>query len=97
MIEYYNIRNSKTRILLLLVLILVVLYLINKRENYAGALTQLYAKGPQDYYLTGYPTYYNPYYYRYPYYYPYVWNMPTRINRNQAPYLLLTGDRYYLY
>jgi len=103
MIEFFSIRNKKTRILLILILLVVLIYLFNKKENYSGALIQLYSKGPQDYYLTGdYPYYYQYYYpyiygYRhrryYPNSYPYIWNMPTRFRRNDAPYLLLTPDR----
>ena len=104
MIELFAIRNKKVKVILVLMLISVLLYLFNKKENYAGALIQLYSKGPQDYYLTGdYPYYYGNSYYGNRYYgnryyrrYPYVWNMPTRFRRNQAPYLLLTPDRYYL-
>lgn len=99
MIELFGIKNKKVKIFLIIILIIVLLYLFNKKENYAGALIQLYSKGPQDYYLTGdYPYTYYPYYYGNRYYrrYPYVWNMPTRYRRNQAPYLLLTHDRYYL-
>ena len=99
MIEFFAIRNKKVRIILIIVLVLAGIFLFDKKENYAGALIQLYSKGPQDYYLTGDYPYSYPYYYRNRYYrrYPYVWNMPTRFRRNQAPYLLLTDDRYYLY
>lgn len=103
MLELFAIRNKKIKIVLLIMIIIVFVYLLNKKENYAGALIQLYSKGPQDYYLTGdYPyTYYYGYgygYRRYPYRrHPYVWNMPTRFRRNDAPYLMLTPDRYYLY
>ncbi len=106
MIEIFAINSNKIKIIFVIILILVILYLSNKKENYGGALVQLYSKGPQDYYLTGdypyysysYPYYYPYYYSTYPYYYPYYsyWNMPTRIRRNSAPYLLLTDDRYIL-
>lgn len=75
-------------------------------EKYTGAFMQLYAKGPQDYYLTNGPYYgyngYNGYnwYYGYPYYSTYnrfLWNEPTRFYGNSAPYLLLTPERYLLY
>ena len=52
-------------------------FMNDKKEGYSmGALTQLYAKGPQDTYLTGDAWKYIP-----PYYYNYGWgpyHMPTR-------------------
>ena len=92
---------------ILLIILLLVLYLSKHNEHYAGALIQLYSKGPQDRYLTNnnhiYDYYsYNPIYplsgyYGYRYRPRYFWNEPTRFRRNSAPYLLLTPDRYYLY
>lgn len=78
-------------------MIIYFLYL-KKNEKYTGALMQLYAKGPQDYYLTGdryyrsYPSY--PYYSRLN---RFLWNQPTRFYGNSAPYLLLTPERYLLW
>jgi len=28
---------------------------------------------------------------------PFIWNQPTRFNRNSAPYLLLTPERFVLF
>ena len=89
---------------ILLIILFVVFYLSKHNEHYAGALIQLYSKGPQDSYLTNNDhNYYYPYNPVYPlsgyggYYRPrYFWNEPTRFRRNEAPYLLLTPDRYYL-
>jgi hypothetical protein len=94
---------------ILLIILFIVLYLSKHNEHYAGALIQLYSRGPQDRYLTNddhiYYNPYNPYLYNpvYPYngydgyYRPrYFWNEPTRFRKNDAPYLLLTPDRYYL-
>lgn len=90
-------------IFIIIILFLILLYL--NKENFSGALLQLYTKGPQDYYLTGdtFPYYYpmyNPYYYPhyYLYYvYPSIWNLPPSFKgRNSAPYLALTPERYYL-
>lgn len=101
-----NIRKYKINIIILIIFGLCLYLLYNHREHFAGALLQLYAKGPQDYYLTGerFPynePLYNPYYYPYyrPYYiYPSIWNNPTSFkNRNSAPYLALTPERYILY
>jgi hypothetical protein len=80
------------KFILILILLIVVIFLFNKKENYYNR----YYYNP--YYYN--PYYYNPYYYN-PYYYPYyetIWNNPTRIKKNEAPYLLLTSDRdlYYI-
>jgi hypothetical protein len=94
------------KIMFVLIIILILYLLYDKNENYGGALTQLYAKGPQDIYLTGNDYIYYPYNPIYPLYgydgygirrSPFIWNEPTRLKYNQAPYLLLTPDRYYLY
>ncbi len=94
----------KIQIIIVIIIALAIFLLYNYKENFAGALLQLYAKGPQDYYLTGDNySYYNPYYYYGRYYpryyiYPSIWNMPTSFKgRNSAPYLALTPERYYLY
>lgn len=83
-------------IIIIIIILIVIIFLFNKRkdaENY-GSLIQLYSRGPQDDYLTvnNYP-FYDSYYFRNPFF----WNMPTRFNRNSAPYLLLTPERYLLY
>ena len=94
--------NMKLVIYIIIILIVIYLLFNKKQENQSGALLQLYAKGPQDYYLTDdtFPYYYpiyNPYYYPY-YVYPSIWNQPTSFKgRNTAPYLALTPERYYLY
>jgi len=102
--------KQKLYIIIFIIIILFLILLYVNKENFSGALLQLYAKGPQDYYLTGdtFPHYYpmyNPYYYPMynPYYYPYyiypsIWNLPTSFKgRNSAPYLALTPERYYLW
>lgn len=58
-----------------IVFIFLVLFLI-KKEKFAGALTQLYAKGPEDVYLTsGIQKYIPPYFGDY----GFLWNQPTRL------------------
>ena len=88
------------KLIIYIILIVFIGYLIfsKKQENQSGALLQLYAKGPQDDYLT-YPNYYLPPYYGYGYGYNnhFLWNMPTRFTRNQASYLWLTPERYDLF
>jgi hypothetical protein len=94
--------NVKLVIYILLIIIIGYLIFNKKQEHQSGALLQLYAKGPQDDYLT-YPNFYLPPYYGYGYGYGYgynnhfMWNMPTRFNRNQASYLWLTPERYDLF
>ena len=92
--------NIKLAIYIILIIIIIYLLFNKKHEHQSGAILQLYAKGPQDDYLT-YPNYYLS-----PYYginsinninSPFVWNMPTRFTRNQASYLWLTPERFYLY
>jgi hypothetical protein len=84
----------KTIILILLIL-LIITFLYDYKENNSGALVQLYAKGSQDIYLTGsdslypyyysyYPRYYYPRYYYPRYYYPryyYPRYYPSRLRR----------------
>ncbi len=98
--------NKRITIIIILLIILFLLYK-HQREKYgSGALLQLYAKGPQDRYLTdnkySYPYFpYNPVYPYYGYYgygplrSPFLWNEPTRFRNNHAPYLLLTPDYMY--
>ena len=89
-------------IIIIIVLVLIVFLLYKKHnEKYTGAFLQLYAKGPQDLYLTGAPFHRVPYHYPYYPYYSrfnrFLWNQPTRFYGNSAPYLLLTPERYLLY
>jgi hypothetical protein len=69
-------------LLTILALVIIFIYLAgqDKKEGYSmGALTQLFAKGPQDTYLTGDAWKYIP-----PYYYNYGWApfyMPTRFGK----------------
>jgi len=53
-------------------------------ETFAGAMTQMYAKGPEDQYLTvGTDQYIPPYLY----YNNWFWNAPTRLSsRSSYPY-----------
>ena len=98
---------NKIHIIIFIIIALAIFLLYNYKENFAGALLQLYAKGPQDYYLTGdnelsyYYRHNRPYFGRYyprHFIYPSIWNMPTSFKgRNSAPYLALTPERYYLY
>ena len=80
-------------LLLIIIFILIIFnFLKYKKEDYSqGALTQLYAKGPQDTYLTGDAWKYIPYWYYggYPYfdYGPYYtsygpWYVPETHFRN---------------
>ena len=80
---------------------LVQLYSKGPQDNYlTGDYPNYNSYNPYYNPYNPYNPYYNPNYY--PYYYPYYspyytytyWNMPTRIRRNSAPYLLLTDDRY---
>ena len=57
-------------------LAITIIVFIRERETFAGAMTQLYAKGPQDSYLTvGTDKYIPPYLYGS----RWLWNMPTRL------------------
>lgn len=75
-------------LLIIIVSLIVILFLIiktnkNKIENFSsmGALTQLYAKGPQDTYLTN-----NDYVHYPPPYLPhFLWNNPTRLYYRPYP------------
>ena len=98
--------NNIKKIIIILIILIILYALYDKNENYAGALIQLYAKGPQDAYLTDDKYMYYPYNPIYPLsgYYgygwrrsPFLWNEPTKFRNNYAPYLMLTPDRYYLY
>ena len=88
--------NNRIIIIIILLIILFLLYKHQQEKYGSGALLQLYAKGPQDRYLT-----YNPVYPYYGYYgygplrSPFLWNEPTRFRHNHAPYLLLTPDYMY--
>lgn len=62
---------------IIIIIIIVLLLLHDNRENFGmGALTQLYAKGLQDTYLTGDAWKYFPYMWENNWYSPY--HMPTR-------------------
>ncbi len=63
-----------------------VMFEYDKSENYSqAALIQLFAKGPQDTYLTGDAWKYIPPFYYYGW--PYAWNMPTRVRKSwNIPY-----------
>lgn len=85
--------NSPLIILLIFLFILIIFFDKTKSsffsiENFGGgALTQLYAKGPQDLYLTTNAEKYIPEYlggYYNPYNY-FRWNVPTRFNRYYYP------------
>lgn len=85
-------------LLVIVVLVIIYLYLrnrnINKEHYGSGALLQLYAKGPQDRYLTADADKYIPYWF-----YPSsVWNNPTRYGRNwYYPYMFYAPNSYYPY
>jgi hypothetical protein len=68
---------------LIILFLLVVLYCYNttNKEKFVGALQQLYAKGPQDMYLTT-----NTGKYVYPHFPHMIWNNPTRL-KNYYPQL----------
>ena len=83
---------------LIIIAVLLVIYLClrnrNKEHYGSGALMQLYAKGPQDTYLTGDATKYIPYWY-----YPMsLWNNPTRYGSSwYYPYMYYSPNSYYPY
>jgi len=76
--------------IILLLLVTAVIFLYKRHEGFGssdgGALIQLYAKGPQDTYLTGDTEKYIPEYLYgiYPYGY-YLWNIPTRYQSEYYP------------
>lgn len=82
--------NNNTYNILFFVFLIVGLILLNnfRGEEFSalGALTQLYAKGPQDLYLTAGSARYVPelwYGYGYGYLdapFRFIWNQPTRFN-----------------
>jgi hypothetical protein len=69
-------------------------------EHYSGAWTQLYAKGPEDNYLTvgteQYAPKYSTYYWKQ---YPYMWNVPNRTNLYPGyyPYYWYYDDNLWIY
>jgi hypothetical protein len=83
---------------LVIITILLVVYLFlrnrNKEHYGSGALMQLYAKGPQDTYLTADAAKYIPYWY-----YPMsLWNNPTRYGNSwYYPYMYYSPNSYYPY
>lgn len=62
-------------LIVLLILLFMSMMMNYKCELFAGALTQLYAKGPQDIYLTGYDHIYPTLF----------WNIPTRMYNYYYP------------
>jgi len=74
------------QVVIFLIVTVVIYFLIQDMNpdtfSAMGALTQLYAKGPQDMYLT--PDIYN-YNYGYLPYRHMMWNMPTRLNNYYYP------------
>lgn len=71
---------SRVIIGIIIITITFFIFMVRKEKYSQGALVQLYAKGPQDAYLTGDAWKYIP-----PWYYDFgwrtgfpVWNMPTR-------------------
>lgn len=71
-----NLIQNPIFLLFIIVLAVVLFTSSDKKEGYnQGALIQLFAKGPQDTYLTGDAWKYIP-----PFYYNYwgPWNIPTR-------------------
>ena len=63
-----------------IIIAVILLTLYKKNETFAGAMTQMYAKGPEDHYLTTNTDQYIP---PFLYYNNWTWNMPTRL---QYPY-----------
>ena len=63
-------------IILTIAIFVFLFFYINAEKFSAGALTQMYAKGPQDHYLTTETDQYIPPYYFAP---NWMWNMPTRL------------------
>lgn len=88
MIDY----NPTITVLVILIIAFVAYSTINSKEHYSGtgALTQLYAKGPQDLYLTDDAKKYIYYDYHYPYVES-VWNNSTR----KVPYYPYYHLNYY--
>lgn len=89
----------KTFIIFVLIFLFIHVYKINNQEHF-GALTQLYAKGPQDSYLTVGTDRYVPEYWGYygpPWYqrHMFVWNQPTRISPNYYPLYGVFPNPYY--
>lgn len=85
------------KLIIIIAFVVIALFLIyNKdiKETYNfGALTQLYAKGPQDTYLTGDAWKYIP-----PYFYGHHWRPfynPTRLGKLNYHYYAPYGLRYY--
>lgn len=99
---------NNTVIIIIAILVCVMIYnTYNEKPNNPepmGALTQLYAKGPQDTYLTSDIEHYIPAYgYGYGVYpryiwgngiYPSIWNNPTRYN-NGYPYYGIYGTYWH--
>lgn len=87
--------------ILLILFVYGVKALQNNNEHMStGALTQLYAKGPQDLYLTiNTRKYIPPYWYweGWRHYTPLIWNNPTRFPRWFPPLYTYLSDSYSYY
>ena len=88
--------------LIIFILIIIIYKLYQKYytvEGYGGgALTQLYAKGPQDTYLTFDTEKYIPeYWWNYPPFHYYKWNIPTRYNNYYYPLYGIFPNPSYTY
>ena len=86
-------------IMFLIIGIIIYKYMERKYiENYSGAWTQLYAKGPEDTYLTvGAEEYAPKYSTYYGFGFPYMWNMPTRFYPGYYPYYWYFDDNNWYY
>lgn len=86
-------------VIVLILVIYCVLYKMYLNEQFTGGLLQLYAKGPEDAYLTYNTEKYIPEY-RMSYYWPYhesVFNNPTRMNYYYYPLHGNYPNDYYIY
>lgn len=89
-------------VIIIIILILAIAYYYYKYEKFSslGALTQLYAKGPQDLYLTSDTEKYVPelwggwFGFNYPPVYS-PWNYPTRIDKYYYPLFGIFPKYYY--
>lgn len=100
--------NSTIAVIALILITLYFIYIFNVnykledkalKENFGGgALTQLYAKGPQDTYLTVNSEKYIPEYWwnQYPFFY-HAWNIPTRSSQYYYPLYGIFPNNYFLY
>lgn len=81
-------------IIICVVLLIALGIFIYKNETFAGAMVQMYAKGPEDHYLTTDTDQYIP-----PYFYGsnWFWNAPTRLSRPYYPLYGIYPNYYYGY